>query len=65
MALATFAVVVLVVAPAGRLITVPVVNVPITPASLASGQPSPSLSRSKWFGIPSVSLLSLQVVGFG
>ena len=41
--------------------TDPVVSVPITPASLASGQPSPSLSKSKWFGIPSPSKSFVQV----
>ena len=44
--------------------TDPVVSVPITPASLASGQPSPSLSKSNWFGIPSPSV-SLVQVNFG
>ena len=30
-------------------------KVPVTPDSFASGQPSPSESRSKLFGIPSLS----------
>ena len=36
--------------------TVPLVKVPVTLASLASGQPSPSESKSKRFGIPSPSV---------
>ena len=39
-----------------KFITVPVVKVPGTLASLASGQPSPSESRSSWLGIPSLSV---------
>jgi hypothetical protein len=35
---------------------VPLFSVPITPVSKASGQPSPSESKSKRFGIPSLSV---------
>ena len=44
-----------------KLTTFPVVSVPITPASFASGQASPSLSKSKWFGMPSPSKSFVQV----
>ena len=40
-------------------INVPEVNVPFTPDSLASGQPSPSLSKSKLLTIPSLSISQL------
>ena len=39
----------------------PVVSAPVTPASFASGHPSPSESKSKWFGIPSLSVSFEQV----
>ena len=56
-AFATFGVVaVVVVEPETRLTTLPAFNVPAIPASSASGQPSPSESRSKLFGMPSPSI---------
>ncbi len=66
MALATFAVVEVAV-PDGevKFTTEPVVSVPVTPASFASGHPSPSESKSKLFGIPSESVSFEQVnLGF-
>ena len=36
-----------------KLIILPVVNIPLTAASNASGQPSPSESKSKRLGMPS------------
>ena len=47
--------VVVVVDPVAKLTMLPVFNVPVTPASLASEQPSPSESKSNWFGMPSLS----------
>ena len=44
-----------------KLTILPVVSVPITPASFASGHPSPSESKSNWFGIPSPSVSFVQV----
>ena len=35
---------------------IPLFSVPITPASFASGQPSPSESKSNRLGIPSLSV---------
>ena len=55
MALATLAVVVL-TTPFNPFFTVPVDKVPETPASSASGQLSPSESKSKRFAIPSLSV---------
>ncbi len=53
---ATLAVVVVVdVDPEAKLTILPVFNVPVTPASFASEQPSPSESKSSSFGIPSLS----------
>ena len=54
-ALAIFELVVL-TTPFNPFFTVPVVKVPDTPASNASGQPSPSESKSKRFAIPSLSV---------
>ena len=54
MAFAT--VVVDVTAPPVPFFTEPELSVPFTPASFASGQPSPSESKSNWFGMPSPSL---------
>ncbi|MFN5422433.1 MAG: hypothetical protein ACK5AO_04125 [bacterium] len=63
MALATLAVVVVaVVEPAVRFTILPGFKVPVTPASLASGQPSPSESKSWKFGFPSASVSEVQVV---
>ena len=53
MAFAT--VVVDVTAPPVPFFTEPLFKVPLTPDSFASGQPSPSLSKSNRFGIPSPS----------
>ena len=47
--------VVLTTAPLLPFLMVPEFNVPRTPASFASGHPSPSESKSKWFGMPSAS----------
>ncbi len=61
MALATLFVVE-VIFPFKPFLMVPVVNDPFTPDSKASGQLSPSLSKSNRFGIPSLSVsVSIQL----
>ena len=50
-----------VTAPFEPFFTEPEFNVPIILDSLASGQASPSLSKSKWFAIPSPSISFVQV----
>ena len=60
MAFAT--VVVDVTAPPVPFFTEPELSVPFTPASFASGQPSPSESKSNWFGIPSPSVSASQLL---
>ena len=48
-------VIMVVVLSVSKLLTGASLNVVGTFASIASGQPSPSESKSKWFGIPSLS----------
>ena len=59
MALATFEVVVNVLPD--KFWRFPAINVPLTPASFASGHPSPSESKSSQLLIPSPSTSKLQV----
>ena len=55
-AIALGVVVVEVTAPLAPFFTAPEFKVPLTPASMASVQPSPSESKSSLFGIPSLSV---------